>query len=403
MPQAYVFYHYLHPDDVVSSVHLSELCSGLVRHGWEVVAFPCNRGCRDEAAAYPAQSSWQGVQLQRIWRPAWKQASSAGRILNAAWMNLRWAAMAARRKHRPDVLIVGTDPILSVLVAPIWKFFHPRTKIAHWCLDLYPEAAYADGLLQRNGWMARGLHWLLRCAYQSCDAIVDIGNCMRSLLLPYAPQATRCTLVPWALAEPDEPLPIANAERTAIFGETRLALMYSGNFGRAHSHETLLSLARALRQDPVQLAFSVRGNRVNALQAEITTEDSNIRFVPFAPADRLQDRLACADIHVVSLREDWTGTVVPSKFFGSLAVGRPVLYCGSAHSAIARWIEELGIGWVLTPANFAETVNALRTYAGSPQQQFDMQARCHAVYCKNFSKDAVLQGWNTLLRELISK
>ena len=35
---------------------------------------------------------------------------------------------------------------------------------------------------------------------------------------------------------------------------------------------------------------------------------------------------------------------MPSKFFASLAVGRPVLYAGPAESEIARWIAEHDLG-----------------------------------------------------------
>ena len=52
--------------------------------------------------------------------------------------------------------------------------------------------------------------------------------------------------------------------------------------------------------------------------------------------------------------------VVPSKFFGSLAAGRPVVFAGGPDSAIAGWIREFGVGWVLTADNVAEVAAELR-------------------------------------------
>ena len=213
MPKAFVFYHYLFPDDVVSSVHVSELCSGLAARGWDVTAFPCNRGCRDESRQYARQDTWRGVRLRRIWRPAWRQSSNRGRILNALWMLARWAWLAIGKRDRPDILIVGTDPILSVLIAPVWRFFTPDTKIVHWCFDLYPEAAYADGVLNPRSWVARILGRLLGNAYKSCDLVAEIGDCMRERLLRYDPSMRTSTLVPWALSEPDCALPVPPAWR----------------------------------------------------------------------------------------------------------------------------------------------------------------------------------------------
>ena len=124
---------------------------------------------------YPEHSDWQGVTIHRIWRPKWKQNSSRGRILNAVWMIVSWSLCALRRENRPDVIVLGTDPILSVLIAPVWRFLSPRTKIVHWCFDLYPEAAYADGILVHGGVISRVLNFLLKRSYQTCDLIVDIG------------------------------------------------------------------------------------------------------------------------------------------------------------------------------------------------------------------------------------
>src|SRR5690242_17462692 len=64
MYRALVLYHYFHPDDVVSSTHVSELAEGLVQRGWHVTAMPCNRGCRDESLRYPPEDKWNGVHIR---------------------------------------------------------------------------------------------------------------------------------------------------------------------------------------------------------------------------------------------------------------------------------------------------------------------------------------------------
>jgi colanic acid biosynthesis glycosyl transferase WcaI len=115
VPTALVFYHYLYPDDVVSAVRVSELCEELVFRGWAVTAMPSNRCCREERLSYPESDLWRGVKIRRIWRPPLSQASALGRFLYAIWMAGRWSTTAFH--NSPDVVIVGTDPILSVTVA----------------------------------------------------------------------------------------------------------------------------------------------------------------------------------------------------------------------------------------------------------------------------------------------
>lgn len=301
----------------------------------------------------------------------------------------------------PDVLIVGTDPILSMLTAPVWKLLRPNTKIAHWCFDLYPEAAFSDGLLKRDGIAARLLGWALKRAYAACDLNVDIGPCMRGLLGTYASSAQPATLVPWALEEPAAVLRTAQAERAGIFGEAKLTLMYSGSFGRAHESPGILELARKLRNEGVEFAFSVRGNREKELRDSVTSDDTNIRFVPFAAADKLQDRLAAPDVHIVSLRREWTGTVVPSKFFGALAIGRPVIFFGSEDSAIAKWIEQHRVGWVWKPEQNSSLAAELRALANDAWGLKELSERCHRVYTQHFASRVTVNAWHRELVDLL--
>jgi glycosyltransferase involved in cell wall biosynthesis len=224
---------------------------------------------------------------------------------------------------------------------------------------------------------------------------------MRKRIDFYRPRARRTTLVPWALSEPDRPAPPNSTVRQELFGPADLGLLYSGNFGRAHSYEEFLSLARQLRGTGVVTCFAVRGNRADELRKAVQPDDSNITFAGFAPEGELEQRLAAADVHLVSLRPEWTGVVVPSKFFGSLAAGRPVVFAGSPNSAIAGWIRGLGVGWVLTTESAAAVAADLQGLAADPARLAALQFRCHAVYREHFSWRAVTAGWDQELRGLL--
>jgi glycosyltransferase involved in cell wall biosynthesis len=326
-----------------------------------------------------------------------------GRLLNAAWMlaGWSWAAVITPRRG-DDLLLVGTDPILSVLAALPWRFFRTRTRVAHWCFDLYPEAAVADGLVREKALPVRVLKRLLAMAYRRCGLIADLGSCMGNLLKRYGSKATARTLVPWALVEPPTVVDPDLVVRQNLFGEAKLGLLYSGNFGRAHSYTEFLELARMLRGSGVGFCFAGRGNRADELKAAVTWDDSNIQFAGFAPEAELEKRLTACDLHLVSLRPEWTGTVVPSKFFGALAAGRGVLFAGSPDSAIAQWVREYQVGYLLTPQTLTQVAAELKRLAANPTELVAMRRRCLAVYHEHFSKERQLDLWNAELRKLIS-
>ena len=395
MPSALVLYQYFYPDDVVSSVHLTEMAEGLARRGWTVTALPCNRSCRDAKQKYSRTDKHAGVSIQRIWRPNFPQAKGWGRLANCAWMIGAWSFHCLTKS--PDVLIIGTDPVLSATTAIPWKIIKPKTRTVHWCFDLYPEAAVSDGML-RPGLVLSLLQKLMGVAYRRFDLIADIGTCMRDRLSRYRSSAKTVTLPPWALTEPAAALPVDSAERQAIFGETKLGLMYSGNFGRAHSYSEILTIAHALRDTDVHFAFSIRGNRAAEVRNAVTEEDHNVSFVPFASQDRLEARLSAPDIHIVSLRSDWTGTVVPSKFFGALAAGRPILFIGDEASFAARVIREHSVGWVCSPGQEQNVAQQLRALLADPSSLERLRHHCHSVYQQFFSRNQLLDQFDSELR-----
>jgi colanic acid biosynthesis glycosyl transferase WcaI len=404
MPSVCILYHFFHPDDVVSARHFSDLAEGIAAAGWDVEVLPSNRACRNNAVRYPAREDWHGIRIHRVWRPAWNQSSGLGRLLNALWMLAAWSRLALRpRARRPDVVLVGTDPVLSVLVALPLKWLRPQIKVAHWAFDLYPEAAVAEGLLSPSGLGTRIARAFLRRAYNRCDLIADLGPCMQQRLRTYGNRLPLRTIVPWALSEqPVSQSGNAAAVRRRIFGDTKLALLYSGNLGRAHSFQEFLALARQTRSTGIQFRWSVRGNAVAGLKQAIDPADTNVALLPFVEEAELAVHLAAADIHMASLKPDWSGIVVPSKFFGSLAAGRPILFAGPEDCSVARWIRQHRVGWVLTGDNLEEVSAWLNHLAASPELLTELQTRCQTVYHNHFCRDKMVGMWVRELERLAS-
>jgi glycosyltransferase involved in cell wall biosynthesis len=242
-------------------------------------------------------------------------------------------------------------------------------------------------------------------AYRRYDCLVDIGPRMGERLAAYGSGARQETLCPWALAEAERPVAVDAAARRELFPRAKLALLYAGTMGRAHDFEAFLRLARACRArsgDAVSICFAVRGNRADELRASIGPDDTNVRLVDFAEQAALEARLAAADFHLISLRGDWAGVVVPSKFFASLAVGRPVIYAGPADSEIARWIGEHDLGLHLRPEAIDAAADRLHALMADEPALGRWRENALAVYRRRWSKQVTNDRWDALLRELVA-
>ena len=400
-----LFYHFYYPDDVVSARHLSDLCEGLAERGWRPVILTSNRLRRDPAQSLPLGSEVRnGVEIVRVWRPAFPQASFAGRLVNSLWLLAAWL-VAVARMPKPTAFIVGSDPPLSQLLFPFLKLMSPASRVIFWCFDLYPDALAADKPAGRLAVLARVCARAMRFTYRYLDVCVDIGPRMREKLAAYRPRGEAVTLAPWALVEPESVREPDPEIRKQLFGDASLALLYSGNLGHAHDFADFLALARLLRERApgIVFAFAVTGKRVPELKAALREDDHNIRVLPLAPEAELQKRLEAADIHLVSLRPEWSGVVVPSKFFGSLAAGRPVLYSGPADSDIAQWIAELGVGLRLTPDALPVTAEVLIGANWEHERLRHWQDNAFAAYHRFFSKVCVVGEWHSVLRQTLAE
>jgi glycosyltransferase involved in cell wall biosynthesis len=131
--------------------------------------------------------------------------------------------------------------------------------------------------------------------------------------------------------------------------------MYSGNMGLPHELATLLSVAGSLVGFPdIQFVFVGAGRQRGLVDAAIARGLPNVTLIDYqADGEDLAHSLSAADVHFVSLREGYEGLVVPSKFYGALAAGRPVIYEGVAGGEVARVISSEGCGLVIDPADAA--------------------------------------------------
>jgi colanic acid biosynthesis glycosyl transferase WcaI len=394
-------HHFFYPDDGVSSRHFSDFAEELCKRNWDVTVLTSNRySFYPKNKISPSTEFWSGVKIIRSYRPGWDQANKYLRLASCLWIMLSWV-LRLRKTQEVDIVIVGSNPHFAALLFPVLKYFKSGKLLVHWCYDLYPEAIIADGAQGVIKELLYRIMPVMKWAYKSVDLMVDIGSCMRKRLDAYNHQAHTATLVPWAFVEADNLQDPDPRTRSALFNDASLALLYSGSLGRAHDFSLFLKLARRIyaRDPKIVFCFAGRGGRFNELQEAIRPDDINIRIAPFAEKSELGKRLNAADIHLLSLQPEWQGLVVPSKFFGSLAVGKPIIYAGPETSCIAEWIRQLNLGLVLTENNIDEVADELVDISQNKDRLRKWRENALRKYKSLFSKKYIMDQWDYLFRE----
>lgn len=398
-----IFNHVFWPDQHNTARHISELSSELVIRGWDVTAIIGNRSYLDHRKKYlPRKGIWMGVKYKRIYLPPLNQKKNIQRLVTSLWLVFNWIIRIPWIGDY-NLIIVGTNPPFAYLVLPFLKLFKRKSKLVLWGFDLYPEAIMASGKTFEL-FVGKIIKPVTKHCHRCLDIIVDIGNCMRTIYRSYGHRAQEATLTPWSFLEPSHKRTTNNATRRLLFGDAKVALLYSGTLGYAHEFDNFLLLARQLQKikAPVSICFAGFGNRFEELKQQMTPRDYNINFANFVMSDdELSDRLSTADFMLISLKESWTGISVPSKFFGAIASGKAVLFSGSEHSSICELTEKYKLGFHLTKNNVVKIAESLSEIAANPELLIQFQNNAFNTYNKYFSKKTICDGWDKLLRDAI--
>ena len=352
---------------------LAEICESLVPD-WDVTVVT---GTVPEAG--PGRSERRGVEIVRVPSTAFSRSRLSARALNyASYFLLAGARSLSAR--RPDVVLCMTNPFFvgEVGYAAARRFGAPLVVVVQ---DVFPETAVALGRL-REGPVSAALDAVVRFYLRRADRVVAIGDTMRARLEGKGVPPGRLRVIEnWADTRAIRPQPQANDWSRAHRLDGRFAVMQSGNVGYAQDLDTLVRASTLLR-DLERLSVVVVGSgaRLPELQRLALDLDAPVRFLPFQPQDVLSQSLAAASIHVVGLASGLAGYVVPSRLYGVLAAGRPVIAAAEETAEVASVVRAAGCGLVVRPGRPDELAAAIRAaYDGELDlQELGRRARAYA-------------------------
>ncbi len=358
---------YFHPDHSATSQIASDLAFHLASRGWDVSAIT-SRQRYDDARARLQSDVVRAVSVQRVWSTRFGRAGLFGRAID--YITFYASAFFALLLHRDAIVIAMTDPpLLSVLAAIASK------RVVNWVQDLFPEVAESLGI--RAPRILRTLRdWSLRRARRN----VVLGDLMAARM----PKATVIHNFADAGLAP-QPRPAGDA----------FVVGYSGNLGRAHDFDTILGAMQRLPD--VRFLFTGAGAQLESVKR---SAGANAMFRPYAPREELSAALSAADAHLVSLKPSLEGLIVPSKFYGVLAVGRPVIFVGARDGELARIIERHRCGIVVAMGDIDGLTTAIRALAKDRAEAMAMGQRGRELYLQQFAPHHAFAAWERLLVEV---
>jgi len=155
-------------------------------------------------------------------------------------------------------------------------------------------------------------------------------------------------------------------------------LLHAGNLGFYGAWETLITAARNLEADGVSLVFVGEGAQRAHIEV-LAREAKNVRFLPFFPASKIPSVLAAPDAHVITVKRGLEGVVVPSKMYGILATGKPIIAVAPEETDVASLGAKFGFAVSADPDDPEKVAAAIRLLAMDTEKVQSMGRAAKAV------------------------
>ncbi len=395
------------PDKLGNAPLMTGLAEGLAARGHRVTvvcAFPHHEKGRIEDAYRGKlfdRETHNGVEIRRVWLYA-PEGGALAKMANYASFTLT-ALAAAVRVPEVDVVFTPSPPLTLGLVDQAISALR-RVPFVYNLQDLFPEAAVRLGVLS-NPRAIRAFETLERHVYRKAHHLSIISDAFRDHLLERGVPDHKISYIPnYTDTDFITPRPSAgNAFRTAHDLEDAFVIQFSGRMGYSQGLDTVIAAWRQLDDLADARLMMVGDGQARGMVNTALADDPRAVLLPTQARSDLPALLAASDVGLAPLRAGMAGTCIPSKMFGIMAAGRPVVAGLEAGSDAGLMVERAESGLVVTPEDPDALAAALRQLHGDRAEARRMGAGARTYVETHHSQDVVVDQYETMLRDVVAR
>ena len=345
---------HFYPEMVSTGLHMTELFSGLASYQENKCKIFCSYPIKKEYQALnpPSTETFRNIDVHRSKNIGTEHKSILRKLIyNLAFSTKAFFFTFKNRKEFDLILITTDPPFLAIISWMVKKVLNkPYALIMY---DVYPDVAIKLDVLKEKGLISRFWRWINKKTYTNASKLIVIGEDMKKLIqarLPQIPEENYELIHNWSDQNFVHPIP---REENIFIKEKGLEgkriLLYSGNMGRTHNIESILDAAIKIDgvHEDVVFVFIGGGIKKNLVTQHIEEKrSSNVISFPFQPFEILAHVLSSATFSFVCLDDDFTGMSVPSKSYGIMASGTPIVGLLRSDSEISESVKQHQSGWI---------------------------------------------------------
>lgn len=395
---------FFYPDHSATSRMVSSLAFELASAGREVHVITSRQLYDKPGANLPDFEIAHGVHIHRVGTTSFGRSRLPGRAMDYLSFYFTSWRCALSLTNSGDIIVAKTDPPMISLVG-MAAAKQREAKLVNWLQDLYPEIAIEFGvpfLIAPARWL---LFFLRDMSLKAATANVVLGQLPAKLVLSRGARSDTVKIIHnWS--DEEEIIPIAHADNTLrdAWGlSDKFVVGYSGNLGRTHEFQTMLSVSERFRNDDRIVFLVIGGGHQNdGLAHEVKARglERSYLFVPYQERDVLKYSLGVPDVHWISLRPSFEGLIVPSKFYGIAAAGRPMITIGSKQGELGRLVERHQCGFAIEEGDVDSLESAITCLSRDHDLCAKMGHRARSMLDHHFTRRQAFDNWHNLISKV---
>ncbi|WOV86474.1 glycosyltransferase family 4 protein [Sporosarcina oncorhynchi] len=390
---------YFYPEYISSATLPTELAIGLQQRGLSVgvvTGYPKNY-VKSNLDKVLMNEKYKDVTIHRVKYTTLNNKTKVGRIVNFFTFFIAVLLKVFFLRRFKTIIVYSNPPILPIIPYYMKKMF--GTKFIFVVFDIYPDSALKSNSIKVNGLIHKIMNFINHRTYKKADKIILLGNEMKEYVIQEELAVTEKNLavIPnWYSNEEyiatDE---IANYEYLHLREQFSFIILYSGNMGTFQDMETIqYALFHFRNQTDILFVFCGHGNKVENLKEFIKeNEIPNVKVYGFLIDSSYADVLKISDICIVSLAKGTEGLGVPSKTYGYLAAGKPVIAIMDNHTDIAKSIITANCGRSILQGDHERLITVINNYRNSHDIRKTHSTNAKNLYLSTYSKEKGIEKY----------
>lgn len=393
------------PDTTTTAIIMNDLAEDLVSYGMGI-SVVCAQPTYLLKRKCPVSEVINGVSLNRVRTFLFDKNKILGRIFNSAscFISMLFKVCFSSKN---DLSVFNTNPALLPFLGLVGLVFKGQ-KYVVLIHDLWPELPAHTGLIKENGLLYKFIDFLNSLSLKYAIGIVVLSDSMREVVLQKLPGDDHKIHVIHNWADNTRIYPVAKEKNKLSddFGlHGKKVVMYSGNLGRYQPLEVMIHAAEHLQnRNDIIFLFAGDGAKKKKLQEMVKNKGlKNVKFLPFQPMERLAESLSMADVSLMGIMPENEGVIMPSKLYGLLSVGRPIVCVSDHKSEVVSILQMAGAGVhasIYDPENLASIIKSI---IDEPLQAQKMGKNGREYFLKHFERKKITMQWKEVLESIIRR